>query len=96
MINNGDIAIATGVSIRLDGGTLENTNSGTIDTLGDNVSFTPFKGGTILNSGTLVKSAGEGTAYINSSNSDIFVNKGYLTVVRLSQEWVSEIAGIRS
>ncbi len=78
LINSGVFAIVSGITIDINGGTLENI--GKFDFQSDNAVLSAFAGGKILNSGDIVKSAGFGDAWISSGDEDSFVSNGYINV----------------
>ena len=82
ILNSGVFNIASGVRILINGGAFENKTFAKIDFQGDDTSISAIYGGTIINSGDLVKSEGAGHAYISVSTPETFVNNGYLGVER--------------
>lgn len=76
--NMGVFNIVSGVTININGGTIE--NKGKVDFQSDDAWLTTFAGGKILNSGDLVKSAGFGDAWISSGDADSFVSNGYINI----------------
>ena len=79
-INNGLLTIKDGARILIDGKTFDNKSGAEVDFQGDDVSLTTVKGGIINNMGTIVKSQGDGFAYISPSGTENFVNTGTLRV----------------
>ena len=79
LINNGVFAIISGANVNINGGTFENKSGALIDFQSDGY-LSAYSGGKIINSGDLVKSAGNGEASINVSSPEVFVSTGYMAV----------------
>lgn len=80
--NYGLFKIKDGASVLIDGKTFENKSGAEIDFQGADVSLYAVKGSIINNMGTIVKSQGDGFAYISPASEQGFVNTGTLRVER--------------
>lgn len=81
LINSGVFAFGAEVKLDVNGGTFENASGADLDFQGDNAVLSAFSGGTINNLGNIIKSGGDGSASITSSDNP-FTSSGFIEIER--------------